>query len=151
MGENIIVINFCLTDRTATDSHPLGTLACTGHPLAEREAQGFKLLSRHINTLPGRSRMEESRAVWSPELPGAAALSHPLSLLPGSPTSGNEQYFSLDANVREREARKHLTLTPSSTSPSLCEFKQIIVKAKAHLWLLSRLCPSYLGSSLSLL
>lgn len=58
---------------------------------------------------------------------------------------------TFDANTREGEARKHLTLTPFPPSPPFCELKQIIVKAKAHLGLLSRLCPSYLGSSLSLL
>lgn len=75
--QNIILINFCLTDQSATDSHPLGTLACTDTLLTESGALGFKLLSRRISGLPGGAGGILRSRPRSPALPGAAACSYP--------------------------------------------------------------------------
>lgn len=108
--QNIILINFCLTDQSATDSHPLGTLACTDTLLTESGAPGFKLLSRRISGLPGGAGGILRSRPRSPALPGAAACSYPWS---PSGWAWGKRATLLDANGRQREVRKHLMSSPS--------------------------------------
>lgn len=147
--QNIILINFCLTDQSATDSHPLGTLACTDTLLTEKGPRALNCF--HAALAACLAEREESCA----PVPGP----QPYRELPPAPTltpsclAGRRGKLTirLDANERQREVRKHLSSSPFPPSPPLLDLRQITVKTKAHLWLLSRLCPSSSGSSLSLL